>query len=341
MTWSRIGYAVAASLLNVAAVAAAELSPEVRALVPQAQSEGASAQIYGLALNPEETATFNKSLSAYYGIPFNLAITGGLHMQKAAELAQAARIGEVGIDIFWTDAAVAQTLEQTKTVEPLDWIAAFRLDPSLRWGPHGLRIHDGTQAGVIYNTTLLRPDQAPKSYPAIGENAALKGRIAMARNPEVFAYMAYAIGEEPAKTLAEALMGPRQMRILPTFPDVLNRVSAGEFAIGLGMVAVLLKRRGAPVEDAPVDPLVLTPWGAFLLKGAKHPATGKLFAIWAASPEGQRVLWDVRGISRVTAPDTALARAAVGKKVVTVPYDYAETTMPERTRMFATLMGIR
>jgi ABC-type Fe3+ transport system substrate-binding protein len=337
--------AIAAALLVLAMAAggarAADLPPAVAALLPQAKAEGLTANIFGISLDPAQIAAFNKSISAFYGVPITLNMTGSLHPQKAAELVQGAKMGVAsGIDIFWTASAIAGTLEKADLIAPFDWVSAFGLDPAFREGTKGLRLHDGTLAGVIYNTQLLKPDQAPKSYPAVVDNPKLKGRIALPRAPNVFIFMAYAIGDAAAQNLVKQLMGPQQARILPTYPDVQNRVMSGEFAIGLGVDSTMARRRGAPVANAPIDPVVLTPWAAWLMKDAKHPATGKLFGYWASSPQGQRTLWDVDGIARVTTPDTDLAKLAEKKKVVLVPHDYMVETLPKLVPVYSRLMGL-
>ena len=281
-------------------------------------------------------------MGAYYGVAVDLKMISGLHPQKASQVVQGAKMGaDSGIDIFWTGSAIAGTLERGGVVAPFDWIKAFGLDDSLRWGRNGLRAHDGTLATVVYNTDLIKPDEAPKTYEDLVKNPKWKGRIALPRAPNVFIYISYAIGDAAAQKLLKDLMDKQEAKILPTYPDVRNRVGTGEFAIGVGIDAFLLQRKGAPVDHARIEPAVFTPWGFWLMKDAKKPATGKLFAYWATTPEGQKALSEINGTSLVTTPGTELAKLAEGKKVVLVPHDFMVDVLPEKLPTYGAIMGVR
>lgn len=281
-------------------------------------------------------------MGAYYGVAVDLKMISGLHPQKASQVVQGAKMGaDSGIDIFWTGSAIAGTLERGSVVAPFDWIKAFGLDDSLRWGRNGLRAHDGTLATVVYNTDLIKPDEAPKTYEDLVKNPKWKGRIALPRAPNVFIYISYAIGDAAAQKLLKDLMDKQEAKILPTYPDVRNRVGTGEFAIGVGIDAFLLQRKGAPVDHARIEPAVFTPWGFWLMKDAKKPATGKLFAYWATTPEGQKALSEINGTSLVTTPGTELAKLAEGKKVVLVPHDFMVDVLPEKLPTYGAIMGVR
>jgi iron(III) transport system substrate-binding protein len=211
----------------------------------------------------------------------------------------------------------------------------------MRWSQNGLRAHDGTLATIVYNTDLIKASDAPKTYQELGTNPKWKGRIAAPRAPNTLIYMSYAIGDEAAQELAKNLVAKQDLKILPTYPDVRNRVGAGEFAIGIGVDAIDLKRRGAPIENAPIDPMVLTPWGFWVMKDAKRPSTGKLWAYWATTPEGQKSLSDIHGISLVSTPGTELHALARGKKVILVPHDFMVEILPQKLPTYGALLGIK
>jgi ABC-type Fe3+ transport system substrate-binding protein len=351
-TWlraTRIALAAIAgmAIALIAVVAAAQgtaknLPPGVVALLAAAKAEGYTATVYGQTLNPQQVGEFNKRISAFYGVPLKFNLISGLHPQKASELVQAAKMGaESGIDIFWTSSAIAGTLERGGVLAAYDWIKELGLPEELRWSANGLRAHDGTLATIVYNTDLIKPADAPKTYQEIGTNPKWKGRIAAPRAPNTLIYMSYAIGDEAAQELAKNLVEKQDLKILPTYPDVRNRVGAGEFAIGIGVDAILLKRQGAPIETAAIDPTVLTPWGFWLMKDAKKPATGKLWAYWAATPEGQKSLSEIHGISLVSTPGTELNALAKGKKVVLVPHDFMVEILPKKLPTYGALLGIK
>jgi ABC-type Fe3+ transport system substrate-binding protein len=333
---------MAAAMPNALLAADERLPSKIAALLPAAQAEGNAATIYGLSLDPGQVAAFSQRMSAFYGTTFTLTMVSGLHPQKVAELAQSARMGvKSGLDLFWTGSAIAVQLEKAALVAQFDWTQTYGLDPSLSLGPNGLRLHDGDLGAVIMNTQLVPSQEAPTSYLDLPKNQHWTGKIALPRAPDVFVYIAYALGDPATRELIKGVVDTQRATILSTYPEVRNRVIAGEFAIGMGQDAVLMVRRGAPVARAPIDPLLLTPWGAYLMKDAAHPATAQLFAYWGTTSNGQKAMSDINGVSMVTTPGTELAKMAEGKKVLIVPDDYVRNELPKLVPPYAKLMGVR
>ena len=67
-------------------------------------------------------------------------------------------------------------------------------------------------------------------------------------------------------------------------------ISAGEVSVGLTVYnanAESMKRRGGPIDWAPVEPVIARPQGIGLAKNAPHPHAALLFVDFVLSPEGQ------------------------------------------------------
>ncbi len=321
---------------------ASNLPDGVKALLAPAKTEGATAVLYGADIDPTQAAALSKAMGEFYGASFDIKFISGLHPQKAAEIVQGAKMGvESGLDIFWTGSAIGVLLEQGNVIADFDWFKALSIDEKLRWGPHGLHMHDPMLTGVTYNTQLVSAADAPRSYEALVKNPAWKGKIAVPRAPNVFVYISYALGDEPTRQLIKDLVEVQDLKILPTYPDVSNRVLGGEFALGIGVTPFLQHRRGAPVEAAPIDPVVLTPWAFWLMKDAKHPATAKLFGYWMVSPVGQKKLSEVAALSLATTPGSEVERLTEGKQVKTVPHDFNVDVLPKLGPVYGKLMGLR
>lgn len=73
-----------------------------------------------------------------------------------------------------------------------------------------------------------------------------------------------------------------------------------------------LKRRGAPVDWEPVEPVVGRPQGIGVMKSAPHPHAALLFADFVLSPEGQQLF-------------NAMGRAPVSTKVKSTLSDFPYT----------------
>src|SRR2546422_2572713 len=70
-------------------------------------------------------------------------------------------------------------------------------------------------------------------------------------------------------------------------------IGAGEIPVGLTVYnsnAESLKRKGAPIDWLPVDPVVARPQGIALGRNAPHPHAALAFADFVLSPEGQELL---------------------------------------------------
>ena len=69
-------------------------------------------------------------------------------------------------------------------------------------------------------------------------------------------------------------------------------VAAGEVPVGLAMYnsnIETLKRKGAPIDYVPVQPVVARPQGIGVARNAPHPNAALLFADYVLSPEGQKL----------------------------------------------------
>ena len=316
------GALVALAFVATETKAERQLPAKISELIPAAKKEGA-ASIYGPVLNPDHVQTVTKAFNAFYGLNADLKITSGHHVARAAEMIQASRMGvKSGIDLLWTAAEVGSTLDKAQLIVPFAWTKEWNLpdDPAL--GPYGLRLYDASLSFVIYNTDLVKAADAPRTFKDL-LNPKWKGRIVMPRDPGPFTYVSFALGETEATELVTGLLGPMDAKMLPRYPDVRARVLSGEFAVGIGVDSFAETRAGAPIAVAPIEPVVLVPWGAYLTKDAEHPALAKLFAYFAISPEGQKALNEVRGLALASSADTEIGRFVAGKRVVTAPYEFA------------------
>jgi iron(III) transport system substrate-binding protein len=314
------------------------LPEPVRLLLDGAKKEG-TAVIFGQSLNPTQVQQFSDAVSAFYGFKIGLTIISGMHPVKAAELVQAMKQGvPSGIDVFWTASEVAETLRKGNALAAVDWVKETGADPNLKWGKDGLRAHDGTLVMVAYNTQLVSASDAPRSYLDL-VNPAWKGRLAMPRTATPFTYISYYLGDEKTETLLRDLMDKVQPKILSTFPDLRTRLISGEFAVEMGSEVFRDRLRGAPVENAPIDPLIITPWASYVMSDAQHPNVAKLWAYWLSTPNGQKSISEIASVSRADAEGTEFWKFAQGKRIVVVPEEFTRD-IERLSQKYAKLMGI-
>lgn len=319
---------------------ARDLPASVASLVPAAKKEG-EVRIYGRTLRPAQVKAFSRAISEFYGFPIKLNMAGGSHTAKSAEIALAVKKGApTGIDVFWTSYNTTVRLEKAGALAAVDWVKELGLDPALRTRPNTIRSHDISLAYVSYNTSLVKPAEAPRSYDDL-LNPKWKGRIAIPRSPSPWVFLSVAMGEEKVAKLLTALIRDQKAKMLPRYGNVRSRVLSGEFAIGVGIDVFLLERKGAPIAMAPVDPLPLSPWSFHMMKDAKSPNLAKLWAYFAASDEGQKALDKIAGLSLATSKGSGLWKLAQGKRTVHQSYDFVVKNGRRLGKKFAAIMKIR
>jgi iron(III) transport system substrate-binding protein len=144
---------------------------------------------------------------------------------------------------------------------------------------------------VGYNTAKVRRSEIPATYEGFLDPK-WQGRIGLeATDSEWMATLIKAWGDEKGMDFFRRLAAMR--------PDVrkghvllAELVAAGEVPVGLTMYnsnIESLKRKGAPIDFVPVQPVAARPQGIGLAKNAPHPHAALLFADFVLSPEGQKL----------------------------------------------------
>src|ERR671918_665837 len=158
---------------------------------------------------------------------------------------------------------------------------------------HRLWIPDRVNFFVVaFNTTKVKRDEIPKSYKGFTDPK-WKGRIGIeATDAEWMATLVKKWGDEAGmsyfRKLAEMRPDVRKSHVL-----LAELIAAGEIPVGLTVYnsnAESLKRKGAPIDWLPVEPVVGRPQGIALARNAPHPHAALLFVDFVLSPEGQELL---------------------------------------------------
>jgi ABC-type Fe3+ transport system substrate-binding protein len=178
--------------------------------------------------------------------------------------------------------------------------------PSARGLPAGL-VDRGqrwvaTNTGVrsaAYNTQIVPKEVAPKNYQDLLDPR-WKGKIVW--NPKsmtgawgFISTVLKGMGEERGMAYLRALAKQEIVPLPIAIRAVLDRVIAGEYAIGLEMNnthAAISAAQGAPVKWVALDPVSETLQVSGITKGAAHPNAAKLFIDFMVSKAGQNVFRD-------------------------------------------------
>jgi iron(III) transport system substrate-binding protein len=209
-----------------------------------------------------------------------------------------ARAGRVQSDV-WCLGDNIQALIRGGLAEQFEVANAQDLPPSMvdrdkRWIATNTAVRS-----AAYNTQMVPAALAPKRYEDLLDPR-WKGR--MAWNPKsmtgawgFIATVMHGMGDEPGMSYLRALAKQQIVPLPIAIRAVLDRVIAGEYAIGLEMNnthAAVSAAIGAPVKWVPLNPVSETLQAMGLSRGARHPNAGKLFIDFVVSRAGQTVFRD-------------------------------------------------
>lgn len=164
-------------------------------------------------------------------------------------------------------------------------------DPEGRWSAHALNLEV-----LGWNTRLLPKEFAPHRFEDL-LRPELKGKLGLETTGWDWAAAVQEIvgGGEKGNSFMKALAA--QKPVLRRGHTLLSQlVAAGEDAVGVnvranGIEGVRLK--GAPVEWAMTDPLLIKVQIIGVAAKAPHPNMARLFANFSLSRQGQQILGDV------------------------------------------------
>ena len=168
------------------------------------------------------------------------------------------------------------------------------VDPNRRW----IATNVGVRSAA-YNTQLVPEEQAPRSYQDLLDPR-FKGKIVW--NPKsmtgAWGFISTVIkgmGDEQGMAYLRSLAKQDVVPLPIAIRAVLDRVIAGEYAVGLEMNnthAAISAAQGAPVKWVPLNPVSETLQVAGVAKGAQHPNAAKLFIDFMTSKAGQEIFRD-------------------------------------------------
>lgn len=256
-------------------------------LIERAKQEG-SVVLY-TSLSPTESKPLAEAFEKKYGIKVELwrALSDKV-VQRVVTEAQAKRHS---VDVVETNGPEMEMLAREKVLAEFHSPHLADLPPGAI-PPHRTWFPDRMNFFVVgYNTAKVQRSEIPQTYEGFADPK-WKGRIGLeATDAE---WMATLI-----KTWGEAKGMDFFRRLSAMKPDVrkghvllAELVAAGEVHVGLTMYnsnIVSLKRKGAPIDFVPVQPVAARPQGIGVAKNAPHPHAALLFADYVLSPEGQKL----------------------------------------------------
>jgi iron(III) transport system substrate-binding protein len=289
--------AVAAGVLFAKPTRAAAPPPTsvTPALIEAARKEGKLSYYSALELNVAER--LGKAFEAKYaGIAVRVERSGAERIFQRIAQEQASGINAV-------DVANSTDPAHYLDWKAKDWLAPYVPDDVARHFPADQVDPDGmyaTSCGWIevigYNTNLVKPEEAPKSYADLLDPN-WQGKIVKAHPGYSGAIMTatFVLTRELGWSYFERLARQKVLQV-QSAADPPKKLLLGERAVmadGNDYNLLLLKDHGQPVEAVYASegsPLIIVPSGVF--RNAPNPNAARLFQSFFFSAEGQQLLVD-------------------------------------------------
>ena len=295
-SWKSLAAALAALAALAAGAQSAPSTEEVyryrgadrdARLVEKARQEGVVVLYTSLA--PTESKPLAAAFEKKYGIKVELwRSTSDKVVQRVITEAQGRRHA---VDVIETNGPEMEMLSREKLLATFHSphhadLPADAIPPHRNWFPDRMNFFV-----VAYNTTKVQRSEIPGGYEGFLD-AKWKGRIGIeATDAEWMATLIKKWGNDKGmdyfRRLAAMKPDVRKGHVL-----LAELIAAGEVPVGLTVYnsnVESLKRRGAPIDFVPVEPVAARPQGIGLARNAPHPHAALLFADFVLSPEGQRL----------------------------------------------------
>ncbi len=171
--------------------------------------------------------------------------------------------------------------------------------PERKHYPEGFKDAEGywttmytTPFVASYNTRMASPSELPKNYFDLLDPK-WKGRLGLdSRDIEWYANLKKIWGMEKTRSFFSGLV--KQNVSLRSGRALLTELlAAGEFSIlinNYAYIGVRAKRKGSPVENLPLDPVITGAGPIAINRFSPHPNAARLFMDFSLSAEGQEIL---------------------------------------------------
>src|SRR5581483_1863424 len=256
-------------------------------LIEGAKKEGSVVLYTSLATT--ESVPLSQAFEKKYGVKVDLwRATSDKVVQRALTEAKARRHA---VDVVETNGPELEMLAREKLLSRFESPYLEDLPPAAI-PAHRLWVSDRLNFFVVaYNTSKVKRAELPKTYEGFLDPK-WKGRMGIeATDQEWLATIVKLWGEPKGMDFFRKLAAMR--------PDVRKGhvllselIAVGEVPVGLTVYnanAESMKRRGGPIDWAPVQPVVARPQAIAVFADAPHPHAALLFADFVLSPEGQQL----------------------------------------------------
>ena len=260
---------LAKAVLVVMAVSAVVLAQAPGGIAERARHEGTLTLYTSLA--PTESQPLAEAFEKKYGV--RVQLWRALSEEVVQRTITEAKGRRYSVDVVETNGPEMEMIAREQLL-------------SAAWTPDRLNLYV-----VGYNTARVTRTEIPATYEGFTDPK-WKGRLALEATDSE--WMATLIKTTPGNKGMELIrkIAAQQPTLRKGHVLLASLVAAGDVPVGLAMYnsnIETLKRKGAPIDYVPVQPVVARPQGIGVAKHAPHPNAAQLFNEFVLSGDGQRL----------------------------------------------------
>ena len=164
---------------------------------------------------------------------------------------------------------------------------------------------------AAYNTQSVKKEELPKTYAELADPR-WKGRLAIeANNHAWFGTLLAELGEAQGQKVFDNIVANNGIGARKGHSVLANLVASGDIPLALTVYSWIpeqLKKKGAPIENHVIQPLLAQPSTIGVMRRAPNPAAALLFHDFMVSPEGQKLLAENQFVPTSRVQDNPLSR---------------------------------
>ena len=262
------------------------------ALIDAAKKEGGKVVAYG-SLESDTVAAIKQAFQKSTGLELEYWRASATKVIDRA--LSEYRAGKPLFDVVLTNTAPMHILEKAGIFAKYDSPSAKEfpsetIDPVL--GPR----YRNVIIGILYNTSLIKPADAPNSLPDLLE-AQYHGKLVMpdptqhTTTAQWLASLYKVMGKEPANKFVDEL-GATKPILVESFLPAARRVTSGETPLGITYIkyAYIFGKEGAPLDYVRLPKMLGDGHYITLSNKAVHPNAGRAFIDFFLGDESMKLM---------------------------------------------------
>ncbi|MDP2643812.1 MAG: extracellular solute-binding protein [Desulfobacterales bacterium] len=298
---------LAALLWAVALWPGAAWSGPLDEIIAGSKKEGTVSVMLRAGFTPKSIARLEKGVKDMFGVDLKIKFSPTRSMTR--ELSKAIMEHRQGVpptyDLMSFSDHVAQGSRED-IFEHVDWRSLLTRQmntgvlnelPDMR---DGIIYYTG-QLGLMYNPDKIPADKVPRSLEDLA-NPKWKQKLGMFSSPNSWSRWAFLLGKEKLYSQLRGIL--KNEPIQGRYVDIYNRYLLGEVSMCFLSSAYLKMARdkGVPASWQSLDFADIREYSSVVLKGARHPQSAKLVALYLASAEGSSFTLDESGSGNMYYP---------------------------------------